>query len=64
LAGVAVNVTEVPAQGRDGMVSLVDLSVLRKHTQDAVKAVEKVDPKAFITAEAVRSVHHGFWGVK
>ena len=57
-------VTEVPAQGRDGMVSLVDLSVLRKHTQDAVKAVEKVDPKAFITAEAVRSVQHGFWGVK
>ena len=55
-------VTEVSAQGRDGMVSLINLSVLRKQAQQAVKIVEEVDPQAFVTAEAVRSVRRGFWG--
>jgi uncharacterized protein YebE (UPF0316 family) len=55
-------VTEVSAQGRDGMVSFINLSVLRKQAKQAVKIVEEVDPQAFVTAEAVRSVRRGFWG--
>ena len=55
-------VTEISAQGRDGTVSLINLSVLRKQAQQALKIVEEVDPQAFVTAEAVRSVRRGFWG--
>jgi uncharacterized protein YebE (UPF0316 family) len=55
-------VTEISAQGRDGMVSFINLSVLRKQAHQAIKIVQDVDPQAFVTAEAVRSVRRGFWG--
>jgi uncharacterized protein YebE (UPF0316 family) len=54
-------VTEVPARGRDGTVSLLSCSVLRKHVNAIHKVVNEIDPAAFITAEDVRPVRRGFW---
>ncbi|MCU0487929.1 MAG: DUF2179 domain-containing protein [Anaerolineales bacterium] len=58
-AGYAV--TEIPARGKDGMVALLNLSVLRKNVAQVHKLVNEVDPDAFITAEDVRPVRRGFW---
>lgn len=54
-------VTEIPARGKDGMVSLLNISVLRKYVIEVHKIVNQVDPSAFITAEDVRPVRRGFW---
>lgn len=54
-------VTEVPARGRDGTVSLLSCSVLRKHVNQIHKVVNEIDSEAFITAEDVRPVRRGFW---
>ena len=54
-------VTEIPARGKDGMVSLLSCSVLRKNVDDVRKLANEVDPEAFITAEDVRPVRRGFW---
>jgi uncharacterized protein YebE (UPF0316 family) len=54
-------VTEIPARGKDGMVSLLSCSVLRKSVDDMRKLVNEIDPEAFITAEDVRPVRRGFW---
>jgi uncharacterized protein YebE (UPF0316 family) len=54
-------VTEIPARGKDGMVSLLSCSVMRKNVDDVRKLANEVDPEAFITAEDVRPVRRGFW---
>jgi len=54
-------VTEIPARGRDGMVSLLSVSVLRKDEARAERVVREADPEAFMTAEGVRPMRHGFW---
>lgn len=54
-------VTEFAARGKDGMVSVLEISVLRKHVAMVRKIVNDVDPNAFITAEDVRPVLRGFW---
>ncbi len=54
-------VTEIPARGKDGMVSLLNLSVLRKNGEKVRKLVNQIDPDAFITAEDVRPIRRGFW---
>lgn len=54
-------VTEVPARGKDGAVSLLNVSVLRKNVDRVRKIVNDVDPEAFITAEDVRPIRRGFW---
>ncbi len=56
-------VTEVPARGKDGMVHLLNLSVLRKDVPQVEGIVHEVDPEAFVTSADVRPVRHGFWGV-
>ena len=58
-AGFAV--TEIPARGKDGMVTMLTCSVLRRHVDQVHKLVNQVDPNAFITAEDVRPVRRGFW---
>ena len=58
-AGFAV--TEVSARGKDGMVSLLNCSVLRKNVAQVHQLVNEIDAEAFITAEEVRSIRHGFW---
>ncbi len=54
-------VTELAGRGKDGMVSLINCSVLRKQVESVHNLVNEVDTEAFITAEDVRPIRHGFW---
>ena len=54
-------ITEIPARGKDGTVSLLTASVLRRNVDRVYKIVNAIDPEAFITAEDVRPVRRGFW---
>jgi uncharacterized protein YebE (UPF0316 family) len=62
LRGAGYAVTEVAAFGKDGMVTLLYCSVQRRKAAEVEHIAQEVDPEAFITAEAVRSVQRGFWG--
>jgi uncharacterized protein YebE (UPF0316 family) len=55
-------VTEIPARGKDGAVSLLNASVRRRDLPKVRKIVEAVDEKAFITGEEMRPLGRGFWG--
>ncbi len=55
-------VTEIPARGKAGTVSLLNVSVLRKQVKDVHKLVQKVDKSAFITSEEMRPLWRGYWG--
>jgi uncharacterized protein YebE (UPF0316 family) len=59
LEGYAV--TEVPARGKDGMVTMLNCSVLRKDIGRLRNLVNEVDQEAFITSEDIRPVRRGFW---
>jgi uncharacterized protein YebE (UPF0316 family) len=54
-------VTEVPARGKDGTVTLLNCSVLRKNVDGVRRLVNTIDPEAFITAGDVRPIRRGFW---
>ena len=54
-------VTEIPARGKDGMVTMLNCSVRRKYVQRVDKLVRDIDEEAFVTAEEVRPVWRGFW---
>jgi uncharacterized protein YebE (UPF0316 family) len=54
-------VTEIPARGKDGMVSMLSVSVLRKDTSRVEQIVHQKDPDAFMTSEDVRPMRRGFW---
>ena len=54
-------VTEVSAQGREGVVSILHCSVLRKDENQVTREIIRIDPDAFITAENVNLVDNGFW---
>jgi len=54
-------VTEIPARGKDGMVSLLNLSVRRKQVFAVEKIVNEFDEGAFMTIEEVRPMRRGFW---
>ncbi|RCK75538.1 MAG: hypothetical protein ANABAC_0829 [Anaerolineae bacterium] len=54
-------VTEIPARGKDGMVSLLAISVLRKNAAKIQEMIRAIDDEAFITAEDVRPLRRGFW---
>ncbi len=54
-------VTELSGRGKDGMVSMINCSVLRKQVETVHGLVNEIDPEAFITAEDVRPIRHGFW---
>ena len=58
-AGYAV--TEIPAQGRDGAVSLLNASVRRKEIKKVMEVVQEIDEEAMVTAEDMRPVRRGFW---
>ena len=53
--------TELPARGKDGTVSLISCSILRRDIDAVRKEVNKIDPDAFITVEDIRPLHRGFW---
>ncbi len=54
-------VTEIPARGKDGMVTMLNVLVLRKNVDKARKLVDEIDQDAFITIDDVRPVRRGFW---
>jgi uncharacterized protein YebE (UPF0316 family) len=54
-------VTESSGRGKDGMVSMINCSVLRKQVDTVRELVNEIDPEAFITAEDVRPLRRGFW---
>jgi len=54
-------VTEIPARGKDGMVSMLSLSVRRKQVVDVEKIINEYDEGAFVTLEDVRPVRRGFF---
>ncbi len=53
--------TELPARGKDGTVSLISCSILRRDIDAVRQEVNKIDPDAFITVEDIRPLHRGFW---
>ncbi|NQU31254.1 MAG: DUF2179 domain-containing protein [Anaerolineae bacterium] len=61
LRGEGFAVTEVSARGKDGMVSLLNVAVLRKRVSLAEKIIQEVDEDAFITTEEMRAIRRGFW---
>jgi len=61
LRGDGFAVTEVAARGKDGMVSMLTIAVLRKRVELAERIVRKVDENAFVTIAEMRTVRHGFW---
>jgi uncharacterized protein YebE (UPF0316 family) len=54
-------VTEIPARGRDGMVTVLNLSVKRKDVDRVDTIILETDPDAFITTEDIRPLRRGFW---
>jgi len=54
-------VTEIPARGKDGTVSLLNCGVQRKDLERVTRAARAVDPDVFITAEDLRPLRRGFW---
>ncbi|HOE34844.1 MAG: hypothetical protein GX415_05590 [Chloroflexi bacterium] len=55
-------VTEIPAFGRDGRVTLLNCSVQRKLAADVERVALEQDPEAFITIEDVIPRQRGYWG--
>ena len=54
-------VTEIPARGKDGMVSMLSLSVRRKQILSVEKIINDCDEDAFVTTEDVHPVRRGFF---
>jgi uncharacterized protein YebE (UPF0316 family) len=57
-------VTEFSGRGKDGAVTMISASVLRKNAKRAHQIVSEVDGEAFITAENLQPVRRGFWGLE
>jgi uncharacterized protein YebE (UPF0316 family) len=54
-------VTEIPARGKDGMVSILHCSVMRKDLDLLETVTMEADTNAFITTENIRPLRAGFW---
>ena len=54
-------VTDIPGRGMDGMVNILQCSVLRRNVQIIESLVKEIDPDAFMTAQEVRPIQKGFW---
>jgi uncharacterized protein YebE (UPF0316 family) len=61
LRAAGFGVTEIPARGKDGMVTVLNLSVQRKDIDRVDTIVLETDPDAFITTEDIRPLRRGFW---
>lgn len=54
-------VTDISARDKDGMVSLLSVSVLRKDVAKVETIIHAKDTDAFVTSEDVRPGQRGFW---
>ena len=61
LRSAGFGVTEIPARGKDGMVTVLHCSVFRKDIDHVETVILEADPEAFVTSGDVRSVRRGFW---
>ncbi len=61
LRGEGYAITEIPARGRSGAVSLLNASVRRRDVESIRKLVEAIDESAFMTGEEMRPIWRGFW---
>jgi len=61
LRGAGYAVTEISGRGKDGMVNILNCSVLRRHANHAIQIVQEIDPEAFITSQDTSAIHRGFW---
>jgi uncharacterized protein YebE (UPF0316 family) len=64
LRGAGYGVTEIAARGKDGAVDLLHCSIERQESKRLEHLIKNVDETAFITAENVKPLQHGFWGNK
>ena len=55
-------VTEIPARGKEGTVTILDVSVRRRQTKDVHDIAQKADKSAFISSEELRPLWRGYWG--
>lgn len=58
-AGFAV--TEIAARGRDGTVTVLSASIIRKQIPEVRRLVTEIDPGAFITVEDIRPLQRGYF---
>lgn len=58
-AGYAV--TEIPARGKDGTVTMLDINLRRKDLKNVELIILDVDENAFITVEEITPLKSGFW---
>ena len=61
LRGQGFALTEISGRGKDGMVTLINCSALRKHIGEIEHTARELDPEVFITVEDIRPVRRGFW---
>ncbi|HHY87338.1 MAG TPA: DUF2179 domain-containing protein [Chloroflexi bacterium] len=54
-------VTEVPARGKDGMVTMLNTAVRRREVSSVEAVVLETDPNAFVTSDEVRPIRRGYW---
>ncbi len=62
LRGAGYAVTEIPARGKDGTVSMLELAVERKNLDKVKTMITDLDPDAFVTSRDVEPLHRGYWG--
>ena len=55
-------VTEIPARGKEGTVTLLDVSVRRRQVKQVHDIAQKEDKSAFISSEELRPLWRGYWG--
>ena len=54
-------VTEIPARGKDGTVTYLNVAVRRRDVPSVETVALEADPSAFITSEEVRPMRRGYW---
>ena len=54
-------VTEISGRGKDGMVNILNCSILRRQAHHAIQLVQSIDEEAFITSQDTSAIQRGFW---
>lgn len=54
-------VTEIPARGKNGTVTMLQANVKRKDIDNIETIVLEADPEAFVTRDEIRPVRRGYW---
>jgi uncharacterized protein YebE (UPF0316 family) len=60
LRQMGFGVTAVQGEGRDGSVLILFVVAPRRRGKEVVRAVEKIDPEAFVTVEPISHALRGY----